>query len=46
VSSVERRFTNVELPRRSVVGSSARASLSAWFSAAIAPVVVFAFPTS
>ena len=44
-SSVARRFTNVELPRRSVVGSSASASLSARFSAAIAPVVAFALPT-
>ena len=44
-SSVARRFTNVELPRRSVVGSSASASLSARFSAAIAPVVALALPT-
>ena len=44
-SSVARRFTNVELPRRSVVGSSASASLSARFSDAIAPVVAFALPT-
>ena len=40
-----RRFTNVEFPRRSVVGSSDRASLSARFSAAIAPVVALALPT-
>ena len=44
-SSVARRFTNVELPRRRVVGSSASASLSARFSEAIAPVVAFALPT-
>ena len=35
-SSVERRFTNVVLPRRSVVGSSASARESDVFSAAIA----------
>ena len=41
-----RRFTNVVFARRSVVGSSSSACDSATFSAAIAPVVAFALPTS
>ena len=44
-SSVARRFTNVVLARRSVVGSSSSARESATFSAAIAPAVAFALPT-
>ncbi len=44
-SSVARRFTNVLLPRRSVVGSRSSAWLSASFSEAIAPVVAFALAT-
>ena len=44
-SSVARRFTNVVLARRSVVGSSSSARESATFSAAIAPAVAFALLT-
>ncbi len=45
-SSVARRFTNVVLARRSVVGSSPRARPSAAFSEPIAAAVAFALPTS
>jgi hypothetical protein len=44
-SSVERRFTNVVLPLRSVSGSSSRARSSAALSAPIAPKAVFALLT-
>ena len=41
-----RRFTNVVLARRSVVGSSPSARASAAFSAPIAAAVSLALPTS
>ena len=44
-SRVERRFTNVVLPLRSVVGSCSSARESEAFSLEIAPIVVLALPT-